>query len=422
MRRRSLRLRVALNFAWFGALVSLLLSIGIYFSVHDLGQRLMYETLHAEMQDYLLRRDMNPKAMLPATLTLGGYALDAPRPEAAAPAALIGLAPGKHAVELNGTAYLVLVGDHDGHRYAFLFNETLHQQREHHFFYYLLVGVMIMTALSGMGGLWLARRVVAPVTDLAERVASLDPTISAPPALPTPSRDEIDDLANAFNRYQTRIRECVERERAFTADVSHELRTPLAIIRGAVEILEDDAELNSGQRQRIARIERASHDMTDLTTALLHLARAGSRPDSEPDHCSIAEVVRESVDKHRALCEAQPVEIELELDRDFTLPVEKILASVVVDNLIDNAIRHAGSSQVRVRLEEHRLVVSDTGKGIAEDDIDRVFHRHYKGSASHGAGIGLSLVKRICELRGWRIAIDSKAGSGTTAVLFFTKN
>ncbi|MDD4880411.1 MAG: HAMP domain-containing sensor histidine kinase [Gallionellaceae bacterium] len=422
MKRRSLRVRVALNFAWFGALVSLLLSVGIFFSVHDLGQRLMYETLHAEMQDYQLRQDMNANAMLPATLTLSGYALDDARAEASAPPALARLAPGKHTVEFNGTTYLALVGDHNGRRLAFLFNETLHQQREHHFLYYLLAGIMIMTGLSAMGGLWLARRVVAPVTDLAERVASLDPTRSPPPAPPTPSRDEIDELANAFNRYQTRIQECVERERAFTSDVSHELRTPLAIIRGAVEILEDDANLNSGQRQRIARIERASHDMTDLTSALLHLARAGSRPDAEPDHCSIAEVVRESVDKHRTLSEDRPVEIRLELDHDITIPVEKILATVVVDNLIDNAIRHAGSSQVCVRLEDHRLVVSDTGKGIAESELDRVFHRHYKGSDSNGAGIGLSLVKRICDLRGWRIAIDSKTGYGTAAVLYFTKN
>jgi hypothetical protein len=81
MRRRSLRIRVALNFAWFGALVSLMLSVGIYFAVHDLGQRLMYETLRAEMQDYQIRLARNPTAMLPATLTLSGYALD--RPDAA---------------------------------------------------------------------------------------------------------------------------------------------------------------------------------------------------------------------------------------------------------------------------------------------------------------------------------------------------
>ena len=420
MKRRSLRIRVALNFAWFGALISLLLSVGIFFSVHDLGQRLMYETLHAEMQDYLARLARNPDAMLPATLTLSGYVIDDAKPETVIPAALAGLAPGKHAIEMDGIPQLALVGDRGGRRFAFLFNETLQLERERHFLYYLLAGMAIMTLLSAMGGLWLARRVVAPVTDLAARVAALEP--AGAPASPASGRDEIDELSHAFERYNSRIRSCVERERAFTADVSHELRTPLAIIRGAVEVLEDDAGLNSGQRLRIARIERASHDMADLTSALLHLARAGNLPDAVPEPCSIAEVVRESVEKQRALSDLAQVEIRLELDRDITIPVEKILATIVVDNLIDNAIQHAGTSRVCVRLADQCLTVSDTGKGIAESELDHIFQRHYRGSASNGSGIGLSLVKRICDLRGWRIAIESKAASGTTAVLFFTKN
>ncbi|NTV94637.1 MAG: HAMP domain-containing histidine kinase [Thiobacillus sp.] len=420
MRRRSLRLRVAVDFAWFGALVSLVLSAGIYLSVHDLGQRLMVETLQAETQDYLARLEHNPQAMLPATLTLSGYAVDAIDPEHAAPPALAGLAPGNHAVEMNGISFLARVVDHQGRRYVFLFNETLQLERERHFLYYLLAGMAIMTGLSALGGLWLARRVIAPVTDLAARVAALEPSGPCQPAPPDPDHDEIDELSHTFDRCLGRIRACAERERAFTADVSHELRTPLAIIRGAVEVLEGDAALNSGQRQRIARIERASHDMADLTNALLHLAREDNGPAGGPEPCSIAQVVRDSVDKHLALVEGGRIEIDLALDHDLRLPVERTLASVVVDNLIDNAIRHAETGHVRVSLADRRLTVSDTGKGIAESELDRVFRRHYRGIDSDGAGIGLSLVKRICELHGWRIEIDSRTGAGTTVALHFS--
>jgi len=420
MLRRSLRLRVALNFAGFGALASLVLSIGLYISVHELGQRLIYETLHAEMQDYLTRLAHNPNAMLPATLTLSGYVSGDTKAETAAPAALARLAPGNHAVQLNGAAYLALVMNHGGRRLIFLFNETLQLERERHFLYYLIAGMAIMVAFSAIGGLWLARRVVAPVADLAARVAALEPANSLPPPQPDPSRDEVEELAHTIDRYHTRIRECVERERAFTADVSHELRTPLAIIRGAVEVLEDDIDLNNGQRQRIARIERASHDMTDLTSALLHLARGANNAGGGLENCSIAAVVSESVEKQRTLSVGKPLEIKLELGHDILVPTEKILATVVVDNLIDNAVRHAESGHICICLEDQRLVVSDTGKGIAEDELEQIFCRHYKGSGSNGAGIGLALVKRICDLRGWRIAIDSKPGSGTTAVLYFS--
>ncbi len=417
MRRRSLRLRLARNFAGFGALLSLALLVVLYFSVHDLGQHLMYETLLAEMQDYQSRLAHDPNAMLPSTLTLSGYVVGG-RLNSAAPPPLARLPPGRQALELNGTPYLALVGDYAGQRLVFLYNRSLQQEREHHFLYSLLAGMAIMTVLSAIGGYWLASRVVAPVTDLATRVAAMEPPgSSAPP--PAASHDEIDELAHTLDRCFTRIRECAERERSFTADVSHELRTPLAIIRGAVEVLEGDANLNSGQRQRLARIERASHDMADLTNALLHLARGENQSSAEPPPCSIAEVARESVEKHQTLYRDAPIDITLALDEDIQLPVDKTLASVVVDNLIDNAIRHSHSGRIDVRLADRFLAVSDCGKGIAQAELDRVFLRHYRGSASNGAGIGLSLVKRICDLSGWRIEIDSQPGQGTTARLLF---
>jgi signal transduction histidine kinase len=120
------------------------------------------------------------------------------------------------------------------------------------------------------------------------------------------------------------------------------------------------------------------------------------------------------------LTEDQPIAIELEIRNDIIVPAEKILASVVIDNLIDNAIRHAESGHIQVLLQDRRLVVSDSGKGIRESEVNQVFKRHHRGSDSDGAGIGLSLVKRICDLRGWQIAIDSKPGVGTVATLSFT--
>lgn len=420
MRRHSFRFRVAFSFAWFGALVSLLLSAGVYFFAHDSSQRLMDETLWAEMQDYLTRLERNPGAPLPATLTLSGHVLDGNGNGAAVPPALRHLAPGSHDIDIDGQPHRVLVAERNGKRYIFLFNEALQHQRERHFLYYLGAGAVTMTLLSALGGFWLARRVVAPVTELAAKVGAAEPD-GASPAPPADSNlDEVGELALTFERYLTRINNCMERERAFTANVSHELRTPLAIIRGAVEVLEDDADLNSKQRQRIARIEQASHDMTDLTSALLHLAREESAQFTENGDCNLAEIVRESVEKNRTLAQDRPLEISLEVKEDVRLPVARILAIVLVDNLVGNACHHTGSGRVHVRLEPDRLVVSDTGAGIAETDLGLIFQRHYRGVASTGAGIGLSLVKRICDLHGWEIHIESTPGHGTTISLIFS--
>ncbi len=421
MRRRSFRFRVALHFAGFGALLSLLICAAVFVFAHDLGQRLMDETLQAEMQDYLTRLERNPRAALPLTLTLSGHVLDGGRDDAGVPSVLRALTPGKHDIIMHGLSYRAMASDHHGKRYVFLFNESLQQQRERQFLLFLGGGGLAMTLLAALGGFALARRVVAPVTALAARVSAAGPRESAIRASSGGALDEVEELALIFDRTLASIQSCIARERDFTSNVSHELRTPLAIIRGAVEVLEEDAALNPGQRQRLARIERASRDMADLTSALLHLARHESALPGERESCDLAAVVRDSIEKYRALNRERPLYISVDIPARLMLPVARILAVVVVDNLVGNAFQHAGSGATRLdlRLEPDRLVIRDTGSGIVASELSDVFQRHYRGTHSTGLGIGLSLVKRICDLSGWEVRMESAPGQGTTVSLLF---
>jgi signal transduction histidine kinase len=186
-----------------------------------------------------------------------------------------------------------------------------------------------------------------------------------------------------------------------------------------VEVLEEGAALSREQRQCLDRIERASHDMADMTTALLHLAREENVPPPEGESCDMTGVVRETVEKYRTLHEDRPLDIHMDIPRDVILPVARTLAVVVVDNLVGNALRHAGSTRIDIRLEQSRLDIRDSGAGIAASDLGQVFLRHYRGAHSTGAGIGLSLVKRICDLNGWGTQIESTPGRGTTVSLLF---
>jgi signal transduction histidine kinase len=414
MRPHSLHLRLAASFAALGALTSLILSAGIFLFAHQSAQKLIDETLRAELQDYLERVAANPAARLPATLTLAGYVLDGSDGRAVLPAPLRTLAAGRHDVELGGRPYRVLVAERRDRRYIFLFDETLQRHRERRFAVGLVAGSLALTAISALFGMWLARRIAAPITQLAAIVGTKgadDP----PHGLPTDSSlIEVSELATAFEHHLSRIRHCMLRERMFTADVSHELRTPLAIIRGAVEMLERDSGLDDKQRERVARIDRASLDMVELASALLHLAREENVRVAAAGDCDLAEVIRESVDRHRALARAQGREFFLATHPTVRAPIARILAVTLVDNLLGNALHHGRSGPVHIHLDAHRLTVSDAGPGIAADDIGRVFEPHHRGAHSDGAGIGLSLVKRICDLHGWQVRLSTTAGKGTT--------
>lgn len=420
-RRHSLRFRVAAAFAGLGACLSLLFAVGIWLAAHDVAQRLLDQTLKAELDDFMARRIRNPSSLPPDTASLRGYVVPMNRGRADAaevPAALRSLAPGQHEIVIGGMPFRVSVADHPGERHIFLFNEERQRAREQRFLGYLVAGALLMTVLAAAGGLWLAGRVIAPVRELARAVAQAP--AENPPRLTAEDQphDELGELTRSFDRYLSRLSAFIERERTFAADASHELRTPLAVIGGAAEVLAEDPTLSEAQAGRVARIERAASEMSALITALLLLAREESVPVEE--RCDCALLVRQVVDRYHQLARQRRNRLELTVEAAVSLDVAPALFSIVVANLVRNAVGHTEGGRVGVHLHVDRLVVADTGIGISSEEIGRVFQRYYRGAASGGTGIGLSLVKRICDREGWQIELESYEGGGTTAVLRFS--
>jgi len=414
---RSLRFRVATAFATIGGVISLVAAMGIYVGVRDAGERLIDETLTAEIQDYLSRRSRNPQSQPPATATLLGYVLPARQGEAVPPAAIAAWRPGLHEIRLGDTYYRVAIADRAGSRYFLLYNETLFRQQQASMILYLAGFVALMTLLSGGLALWLAERVIEPVKALARRVRDVRPDAHPGRIAEDFPPDEVGELARAFEQTLDRLADFIDRERAFTADVSHELRTPIAVIRGAAEVLLADDTRPDKDRQRLERIERGAADMADLSTALLAMAR--ERDDERREPVDLAALLEESVDKHRHLLGGRPVELGLEIVAQPRVAADANLVAIVIANLLRNSFTYTERGSVRIRLDARTLTVADTGLGIPRAALDKVFQRLYKGAHSEGAGIGLSLVKKICDRYGWSIALDSEEGRGTRAVLTF---
>jgi signal transduction histidine kinase len=217
------------------------------------------------------------------------------------------------------------------------------------------------------------------------------------------------------------MRAFIDRERAFTADVSHELRTPLAIVLGVVELMEEDRRLPEKQQERVARIGRATRGMADMTSALLLMAREASVDEPFIQTCDVCDIVGHVIEMHRHLLSGH-TSVNLVCLSHPHIVAERSLFGIVVANLIRNAFTYTPSGLVSITVEEHCLTVTDTGTGIHSEEIGKVFQRHFKGAASTGSGIGLSLVKRICDRYGWETIIDSTEGKGTSARLIFVSS
>ncbi|MGV8934896.1 MAG: sensor histidine kinase [Gallionellaceae bacterium] len=416
----SFRFRLALTFAIFGAMVSFLLSLGLSFTAHNLGDRLIDETLRAEIQDYISRRTRNPNSLPPATVSIRGYVFLSGQNKADTPVELHDLAPGKYQLTFNKIPYRVAVLDKEEARYVMMFNELLQLQRESTFLIFLVCGALIMTLVSAWIGWWLAGRVVAPIAELGLRVTNASPEDNTIDIASGFEPDEIGKLAQVFAGYLKRMRAFIDRERAFTSDVSHELRTPLAIVLGVVELMEEDQQLHDKQKERVDRIGRATRGMIDMTSALLLMGREASTDEPVIQKCDVCEIVAHLLDMHHHLLSTQ-TEVNLLCSSHPHIAAERTLFGIVVANLIRNAFTNTPAGLITISVEDKSLTVTDTGIGIHSEQIDKIFQRHFKGSGSTGSGIGLSLVKRICDRYGWETIIDSTEGKGTAAQLIFIR-
>jgi signal transduction histidine kinase len=421
--RRSLRNRVAITLAAFAALVSLSLATLMYLASHDLERRLVDETLTAELDDYIARRARNPQSLPERTATIRAFLVAPSGGTMPVPPAVAALPPGRHELVLDGTPYRAAVRRVDDQRFVVLFDVSALQRRERLFLVLLSVSVALITVVAAVSGRWLASGVIAPVTRLVRRVAGLQPGEAPPPLAGEFPWHEVQQLAADFDGYLARLHAFGERERLFTGDVSHELRTPLAVIAGAAELLAADPTLSERSQARVARIGRAVAEMGEMTAALLALAREqGAGPRAEAPPCDVAAVAEELVERYRALFRAKPVALRLEVRARPQLAADRAVLSMVLGNLLRNALGFTQEGEVALRIEPDALEVHDTGPGIARA-IGRhggdLFRPYVRGRDSDGAGLGLSLVQRLCARQGWRIWLADRPGGGTIARLLF---
>ncbi|MGA8260499.1 MAG: HAMP domain-containing sensor histidine kinase [Arenicellales bacterium] len=245
--------------------------------------------------------------------------------------------------------------------------------------------------------------------------------------------DEIDRLALSFGDMARQITAQMEHlketdrlRRELVANVSHDLRTPLASLQGYLETLmmkKDSLDLRE-QQEYIEIAARHSRRLGTLVSELFELAKLDSTdatPEREP--FSLAELVQDVLQKFELRARQAGVRLDVRLDAKVPFVYANIaLIERVLENLLDNALRHTpegGSVGLTLAPGERAVTVrlSDTGCGIAGEDLPHIFDRFYRpraSRASEGAGLGLAIARRILELHGGRIDAVSKLQAGTT--------
>jgi signal transduction histidine kinase len=293
----------------------------------------------------------------------------------------------------------------------------------------LLLASLSTLLVMPLGGYLIALRATRPINQIITTTAQLQPADLNERLPIRGTGDEIDQLSRTINGMLDRLATFIDHNRDFVANAAHELRSPLAAIRTSVEVGLNQSRTQEEYTAILADVMEETGRLADLVNRLLILAEGDAGRIGGRDHQTrLDKVIRESVEMFDAVADAKGVRLTIGDLAPALVPGDETGLRQVTRNLIDNAIkynRENGAVVVHLRLDQPKrnayLVVQDTGIGIDQAMLPRVFERFYRADKSRtrenersGYGLGLSICQTIIQALGGEITVESQLGRGSS--------
>lgn len=402
--------------------ISVAVVLGVWGAAKVVENMLVNEALDGEAEHFWALYQADPAQPRPNTLNLVGYLRQAQHGDEI-PDWLAQAEPGFRRIPNGDNQPLVLVSDKGDARLYLVFDEIQVSRLAMFFGVAPLSLVLLLAYTVAWVGYRLSRNAVSPLIQLAHRVEAFDARYGDLKDLDfhieAKSGSEVQILASALQQFVERVNHFLHRERNFTRNASHELRTPLAVMRANLDSLQRRTADQADLAVPLERMQRTVSDMEKLLETLLILAREDeSRLPREA--IIINDLVIERIEQVSRALDKPAVKVSLKADSLVQLQVPPKVLAIVIDNLLRNAINYTERGEVVVRIQDASLSIRDNGPGMDADLLQRVYEPFERGeNSAQGFGLGLTIVKRLCDRFGWQIAIQSEPGAGCIATLLW---
>ena len=294
----------------------------------------------------------------------------------------------------------------------------------------LLISFPLILIILYLIARFFAGKSIKPVSTIIETSSQITKD-NLQTRIPLPAnKDELYVLSQNINNLLDRVENAIEREKQFTSDASHELRTPLAVIKGTMEVLirkpRNQQEYEEKINFCITEVDRLNH----MVDQLLLLARfENQKQNIKNESIYLNALVLDNLARFSEKIEAKKLTIKTNFTADYHLQSDNYLISIIVSNLISNAIKYTeNNGEITIGLSQNSnailLSVADNGIGISKMDLDKVFNSFYRSDSTNqakikGTGLGLSIVKRLCDLLKIEVSVSSELQVGTVFNLSF---
>ena len=326
---------------------------------------------------------------------------------------------------LNNSVSL-LYGIKKGNGYVFLFTSledigTTTSLIKNQLIYLTLLTILLSIVIA----LFLSRRIAKPIsnmTKMATKLANGNYNL----VFESTGINELDELANSLNYLEQEVSKTDTYRRDLMANVSHDLKTPLTMIKAYAEMIKD---ITIDDKEKTIKNLNVIIEETERLNILVNDILELSKLQNNQDNLNIEEfdivlLIKDILRRYEIIKETENYNLILESPESIIVKADKKRISQVIYNLINNAVNYTGDDlKVVIRLTEESkdclVEIIDTGKGIAEEDIQNIWNRYYKQEKNHkrnviGTGLGLSIVKNILEQHHFKYGVNSVKNQGTT--------
>ncbi len=283
----------------------------------------------------------------------------------------------------------------------------------------LAAALLLLLGLSYMA----AGKILKPVSIINRRVREINEK-SLNQRIPTgKNHDELYELSDSLNRMFDRLQYSFDKQKQFIADAAHELKSPVTLLLLSLEEAVQRPDLPQAFKYRLIRQTDVLRRMGRLVKNLLDLSALELKETLNFQRFNLSDLVKSVFAEYEVIFATQSIEVTVKMAPALEITGDRDALQRVLINLVDNAVkynRQGGQIKLEVSQENNatRISLFNTGAGIPRADIDRVFEQFYRVEKSRssqygGSGLGLTIVRRIIELHGGRVNIESEPGAWT---------
>lgn len=282
----------------------------------------------------------------------------------------------------------------------------------------LILSIILLVALFLLNR-FLFRHLWNPFYKTMQVLRKFDVKNAGELQLPKTGTKEFRELNDALTGMTSTITKDFHNLKAFTENAAHELQTPLAIIRSKAEILLQSGDLTENAARTVQQVFDAAHRLSKINQALLLLAKIENRQYPHTERINFSNLLREKLEHFAELIESKSLMLRTDIRDDVHLLLHPLLAEILLNNLLGNAIRHTAENDIiAITLTDHKLEIGNSGKPL-QSSPEKLFERFHKENPdAESAGLGLAIVQSIADTAQLRTGYRYEEGMHIFTIAF----